>query len=76
MIETLKKVIKKVSPGTNLEEVTREAHLVDDLGFDSISMVMLGMELEEELGFHFEANRRFETVGEVLDYIDSKRKKK
>ncbi len=76
MTEKLKKVIKKVSPGTDLDAVTPEARLIDDLGFDSISMVMLGMELEEEIGLHFEASRRFETVGEVLDYIESKRKKK
>ncbi len=75
MIEKLKKVIKRVSPGTNLDEVTREARLIDDLGFDSISMVMLSMEIEEEFNFRFEESLRFSTVGEVLDYIESKKKK-
>ncbi len=76
MIEKLKNVIKRVSPGTNLSEVTYDSRLIDDLGFDSMSMVMMSMELEEEFGFRFEESVRFSTVGEVCDYIENLKKGK
>ncbi len=76
MTDKLKKVIKKVSPSTDIEAVTPDARLIDDLGFDSMSMVMMSMELEEEFGFHFDITQRFTTVGEVLAYIESCNKRK
>ncbi len=76
MIEKLKNVIKRISPTTDLDKVTYDARLIDDLGFDSMSMVMMSMELEEEFGFRFEESVRFTTVGEVLDYIEKIKKKK
>ncbi len=76
MLEKLKNVIKRISPATKLEDVTPEARLIDDLGFDSMSMVMMSMELEEEFGFRFEESVHFATVGEVLDYIEKIEKKK
>ena len=70
MLETLKSIIKKVAPETDTERITTETHLIEDLGFDSLSMMLMSMEIEEAFGFRFEETVRFETVGQVIDYLN------
>ncbi len=72
MFEKLKKIIKKVSPGINTETLTPETKLIDDLAFDSLSIMHMSMEIEEEFGFRFDEAVRFETVGDVIRYLESK----
>jgi acyl carrier protein len=52
-------------------EVTPESHFQNDLGFDSLDMVELIMEVEEEFGVRVpdEDAQKLVTVGEVVDYL-------
>jgi len=74
------KVVKVVSEqlGVREEEVKPEAKFVEDLGADSLDTVELVMALEEEFGIEIpdEDAEKATTVGNVINYIDTKLKDK
>ena len=59
--------------GVDESEVTPEASFKDDLGADSLDIVELVMELEDEFDLEIsdEDAEKITTVGEVVDYIES-----
>ena len=69
----MKKIISE-QLGVEEEEVTREAHFVEDLGADSLDTVELVMALEEEFEIEIpdEDAEKILTVGKALDYIKEK----
>ena len=71
--ERVKKIIAE-QLGVEEEEVTLEAHFVEDLGADSIDTVELVMALEEEFEIEIpdEDAEKILTVGKALDYIKEK----
>lgn len=69
MLEQLKEVLGKVLPDTDVTAVTEETRLVEDLGFDSLAMMMMSMEIEDAFGYKFTEFVPFATVGEVCDYL-------
>ena len=74
MLEKLKEILIKVLPGVDMENINAATRLKEDLGFDSLAMMMLAMEIEEAFGFKFTEFVRFETVGEVCAYVETHRK--
>lgn len=72
MLEQLKEILGKVLPEVDMSEVTEETKLVDDLGFDSLALMMLSMEIEDAFNFKFTEFVRFETVGDVCGYLESR----
>lgn len=72
MLEKLKTILGKVLPDMDISEVTLETRLVDDLGFDSLAMMMMAMEIEDAFGFRFMEMVKFETVGDVCGYLESR----
>ena len=72
MLEKLKDVLGKVLPGIELDSVNEDTKLVEDLGFDSLAMMMMSMEIEDKFGFKFTEFVRFVTVGDVCDYVEKK----
>ena len=71
MLEQLKAILSKVLPDLNMEKVTEESRLVEDLGFDSLAMMMMAMEIEDAFGFTFNEFVKFETVGDVCRYLEN-----
>ncbi len=70
--ETVKRiVVERLSKQP--EEVTLEAHFIDDLGADSLDQTELLMALEEEFNIDIddEANT-IETVADAVKYIEAK----
>lgn len=53
-------------------EIQRESTF-QDLGIDSLDTVEMLMDLEDELGMEIELDQKVETVGELVDFIESKR---
>ena len=53
-------------------EIKPEANLADDLGADSLDIVEIVMEMEEEFGIEISYNNmeNVKTVSDVIDYID------
>ncbi len=58
----------------DIEEVTDEASLEGDLNADSLDMVELIMELEDEFGIEIpdEDAKKVSTVGEAIAYIEAR----
>lgn len=59
--------------GVELDRVTLEAKFVDDLDADSLDVVELVMNVEEEFKIEIDDTRagEMETVQDVVDYIES-----
>lgn len=71
MLNRLKEILGKVLPDVDMSTVTEDTKLVDDLGFDSLAMMMMAMELEDAFNFKFTELVKFGTVGEVCSYLES-----
>ncbi len=72
MLEKLKVVLTKVLPDVDMSTVTESTRLVEDLGFDSLAIMMMSMEIEDAFGFKFLEFVKFETVGDVCRYLEEK----
>ena len=61
----------------NAEQVTPEAKFIEDLGADSLDIVELVMEFEEEFGVEVPDSdaEKLLTVGDVVKYIEDKQSK-
>jgi acyl carrier protein len=70
--DRVKKIIRDQLSVTD-EQITPEASFIDDLGADSLDQVELVMALEEEFGKDIpeEEAEKLQTVGSVIEYIDS-----
>jgi acyl carrier protein len=64
--------------GVNKEQVTRSTSFIEDVGADSLDIVELVMELEEEFEITIpdEQAEKIKTVGEAIDYIERELAKK
>ena len=70
------RVIKVVREkmGKTPEQVTRDSSFINDLGADSLDIVELVMELEDEFGISIPDtdSEKIQTVGNAIDYIQQK----
>ena len=79
--EDIQKRVKEIIVNqldVNEEQVTPEASFLDDLGADSLDTVELIMAFEEEFKDEIKGEipesdaEKLQTVGQVVDYLDSK----
>lgn len=75
MGNTFERVAQVVSDrlGLDVEEVKLESSFRDDLGADSLDVVELVMELEDEFDIEIgdDEAEKLQTVGDVVKYVDS-----
>lgn len=64
--------------GVNKDQVTRATKFQEDVGADSLDIVELVMELEEEFEITIPDDHaeKIKTVGEAIDYIEREQAKK
>lgn len=75
MLEKLKQLMKGVDDSVDLDNVTLDTKLVEDLHFDSLGIMMFAMAIEDEFGVTFDDQAmNFETVKDVVDYIEAHKK--
>ena len=78
--EIKEKVIQIVCDnlGVNKEQVTDSTSFTEDIGADSLDIVELVMELEEEFDIQIPDDQaeKIKTVGEAIDYIENAVKNK
>jgi acyl carrier protein len=69
----LSEILQRIA-GADPEVVTPEARLIDDVGVDSLGFYEILIEADEHLGLKIEEKDLlgFETVGDVLDYLEAK----
>ena len=72
MLEQLKEILAKVLPDVDMDTVTEQTRLAEDLGCDSLTLMMLSMEIEDAFHFRFSEFVKFETVGDVCGYLESR----
>ncbi|GGE16597.1 acyl carrier protein [Marinithermofilum abyssi] len=76
MADTLERVQRIIVDhlGVDPSEVTPEASIKDDLGADSLAVMDLIMELEDEFQMEIsdEQAEKINTVGDVVNYIESR----
>lgn len=70
MYKRLLELIKQAMPDIDISKANEDSHLFEDLGFDSLALMMLAMSLEDEFGVHFDKPEKFETVKDVLSYLE------
>ncbi len=70
MYERLLKLIKLYLPEDKIASASPSSRISADLGMDSIGMLMLSMAMEEEFGVSFREPVKFDTVQDVLDFLD------
>lgn len=70
-LERLKKIFVKIMPQTDVSNITLETSITNDLGVDSLRMVMLAIALEDEFKIRLNFSNRFTTVGDVITFIEN-----
>lgn len=70
VFEKVREVISNVL-GIEPEDITMESSFIEDLGADSLDVVELIMDLQEEFDIEIpdEEAEKVQTVGDVVDYI-------
>lgn len=69
IIDDLKQILKKVAPKVDAEKMTEDTRLLEDLRLDSLSVLMMSMEVEEFYGIKLEEFVPFKTVKDVIEYL-------
>ena len=69
LIEIFENVIPEVDP----ETITPESTLMEDLGLNSLTMMLLAVSIEDEWGVSFESGATLDTVEDVVNYIEEKK---
>lgn len=78
IIEKLREILRATDDRNQdaVSACTEQSRLVADLGFSSVSMLYMVIAIEEEFDIRFEnvGTADFETLGQVVDYIEAKLK--
>ena len=69
IIDKLKEILHKVSPDYDVSTVTENSNLREDLGMDSLAIMLVSMEVEDAFNFHFDEPVDFKTVGDVITFL-------
>ena len=70
-MEGLKEILTLIKPSMDLSSIEEGSQLVRDVGLDSLTILLLSLAIENKFKFKFEGTPKFNTVGEVIDYIGS-----
>lgn len=71
ILSGLKEVIGAVKPKLDISNVNMNTSLLNELGIDSLSMLLMSLAIENKFGFQFSTQAPFEKVGDVVNYIAS-----
>ena len=69
MEQTIKEILANHSQ-LNVEEIKNEDLLIDDLGFDSLDLAEIAMDIEEAFDITIKDDDcNWETVQDIIDYL-------
>lgn len=69
IFEKLLEIFANVIPEVDTNEIKEDSKLIEDLGLNSLTMMLLAVSIEEEYNIKFDELPNLETVGDVRDYI-------
>ena len=72
--EKLAGILLKMKPETDLSLVNEDTRIIDELGMDSLTLLMMALQAEKTFGIRFENLQAssFQTVGDICRYIEGK----
>ena len=65
----LQGILAQIKPKMDPAKVSMDASLTTDLAIDSLSTLLLSLAIEHEFNIVFESQQPFQTVREVVEYI-------
>lgn len=69
IFDKLKDMLLTIKPKMDQSSITEDAHLINDLGMDSLSMLLIMLAIENEFGISISGNTNFDTVSQVIEFI-------
>ncbi len=72
VFDKLLEIFENVIPEVDTAEISEESTLFEDLGLNSLTMMLLAVSVEDEFNIKFEDVEELETVGDVCRYICEK----
>lgn len=72
VFDKLLEIFANVIPEVDTADITKESTLFEDLGLNSLTMMLLAVSVEDEFGIKFDEVGELNTVADVCDYITSK----
>jgi len=67
----LKEILALIKPSFNADTITKETRLIEDIGLDSLTMMLMSLAIENKFAFHFSGQIQFTTVGEVISFMQN-----
>jgi len=68
-LKDLKEILQLIKPSLDLSSVNENTQLISDIGLDSLTIMLLSLAIENKFKIKFEGALKFNTVGDVMDYI-------
>ena len=69
IMEGLKEVLKMIRPTADLDGVTPDSRLLEDLGMDSLTMLLMSLGIENKFNMKFDDKVQLNTVRDVIDCV-------
>ena len=69
IMKDLKEILQLIKPSLDLSSVNENTQLISDIGLDSLTIMLLSLAIENKYKIKFEGALKFNTVGDVIDYI-------
>ena len=68
----LLEIFSNVIPEVDQSEISKDSTLLEDLGLNSLTMMLLAVSIEDEYGVSFDADAKLDSVQDVIDFISAK----
>ena len=72
ILNELKTIFKQINPKIDTDKVTPDTRMTEDLGLDSLTILLMSFAIEKRFEFKFDGAQRFVYVGEVIGYIEAR----
>ena len=72
VFDKLLEIFENVIPEVDTGDISEESTLFEDLGLNSLTMMLLAVSVEDEFDIKFEDVESLETVGDVCNFIREK----
>lgn len=72
ILDELKIIFKQINPKIDSDKITPDTRLTEDLGLDSLTILLMSFAIEMRFEFKFDVAQKFVNVGEVIRYIESR----
>ena len=68
----LLEIFSNVIPEVDQSEISKDSTLLEDLGLNSLTVMLLAVSIEGDYGVSFDADAKLDTVQDVIDFISAK----